>query len=286
MSSSIAIPSFSPRDLATLTMQYGMSGSGVAESDPQASQELATALLDRRLHGMETVHPVESSAESYDTLRGGIHTELLPQEWLSYSDGFNPSRQYLFVKSVLDFIGALFLFVITIPVMMAVALAIKLTSAGSVLFRQVRVGQDGREFVLYKFRSMPEDAEAKTGPVWSGEGDSRATPLGHLLRRFHLDELPQVFNVLRGEMSLVGPRPERPCFVSFLRHLIPNYNLRHSVRPGITGLAQVFYPYGASVEDAREKLRYELYYARHISLGLDLRALAKTIDVVLAGRGQ
>ena len=133
---------------------------------------------------------------------------------------------------------------------------------------------------------MPEDVEATSGPVWSGDGDSRATPVGHFLRRFHLDELPQVFNVLRGEMSLVGPRPERPCFVSFLRRLIPQYNLRHSVKPGITGLAQVFYPYGASVDDAREKLRYELYYARHRSLGLDLRALAKTISVVLAGGGQ
>jgi lipopolysaccharide/colanic/teichoic acid biosynthesis glycosyltransferase len=170
--------------------------------------------------------------------------------------------------------------------MAAVALAIKLTSAGPALFRQVRVGQDGRNFILYKFRSMPEDVEAESGPVWSGDGDSRATQVGHFLRRFHLDELPQVFNVLRGEMSLVGPRPERPCFVSFLQRLIPNYNLRHSVKPGITGLAQVFYPYGASVDDACEKLRYELYYARHISLGLDLRALAKTINVVLAGRGQ
>ena len=286
MSSRIALPASSPRDLATLTMQYGMAGSVVAESDPQVSQELTTALLDRRLRGMETVQPVESSAESYDTLRGGVHTDLLPQGWISYSEGFTPSMHYLWVKSVLDFIGSLFLFIIAAPVMAAVALSIKLTSVGPVLFRQVRVGRDGREFVLYKFRSMPEDVEAKTGPVWSGEGDSRATPLGHLLRRFHLDELPQVYNVLRGEMSLVGPRPERPCFVSFLRRLIPNYNLRHSVRPGITGLAQVFYPYGASVEDAREKLRYELYYARHISLGLDLRALAKTINVVLAGRGQ
>lgn len=285
MSSSIAIPSSSPRDLATLIMQYGMSGSVVAESDPQASQGLAIALLDRRPRGMQTAHSVESRAESYDTLRGGIHAELLPQEWMSYSDGFSPSKQYLIVKSILDCIGALFLFLIAAPSMAAVALAIKLTSPGPVLFRQVRVGQDGREFVLYKFRSMPEDAEAKTGPVWSGDGDSRATPVGHFLRRFHLDELPQVFNVLRGEMSLVGPRPERPCFVSFLRRLIPNYNLRHSVKPGITGLAQVFYPYGASVEDACEKLRYEIYYARHISLGLDLRALAKTISVVLAGRG-
>jgi len=281
MSSITAIPPPTPRDLATLTKLYGMSGCAVAEFDSRASQELTTVFLDRRLRGMETVHP----GESYEKLRGSIHTELPPQEWMSYSDSFSPSRHYLKVKSVLDFIGALCLFIIAAPIMAAVAVAIKLTSPGPVLFRQVRVGQDGSDFVLYKFRSMPEDVEAKTGPVWSGDGDSRATPVGHYLRKFHLDELPQVFNVLRGEMSLVGPRPERRCFVSFLQRLIPNYNLRHSVKPGITGLAQVYYPYGASVEDACEKLRYELYYARHISLSLDFRALAKTIKVVLAGHG-
>ena len=286
MSSITARPSSAPRDLATLAMLYGMSDSVVAESAHQSRQELAIALLDRRLREMETVYPVESPAESHATLGGRVQTELPPQKWMSYSDSFSPSTHYLRVKPMLDFIGAFLLFMIAAPIMAAVALAIKLTSPGPVLFRQVRVGQDGADFVLYKFRSMPTDVEAKTGPVWSGDGDSRATPLGHYLRKFHLDELPQVFNVLRGEMSLVGPRPERRCFVNFLQRLIPDYNLRHSVKPGITGLAQVFYPYGASVEDACEKLRYELYYARHTSLGLDLRALAKTISVVLAGRGQ
>jgi len=281
MSTITATPRAGPRDLATLEMQYRMSRVVETGFVSRTHKQLATSLAGWGLRGMETVHPVES----YEKLRGGIHTELLPQAWMSYSDCFNPSKHNLRVKSVFDFIGALLLFIIAAPIMAALALAIKLTSPGPVLFRQVRVGQDGRDFVLYKFRSMPEDVEAKTGPIWSGDGDSRATPVGHFLRRFHLDELPQVFNVLRGEMSLVGPRPERPCFVSFLRRLIPDYNLRHSVKPGITGLAQVFYPYGASVEDACEKLRYELYYARHISLGLDLRALAKTIKVVLAGRG-
>jgi lipopolysaccharide/colanic/teichoic acid biosynthesis glycosyltransferase len=189
------------------------------------------------------------------------------------------------VKTVLDFIGAVILLIFAAPVMVAVALAIKLTSPGAVLFRQIRVGQNGREFTLYKFRSMPEDVEAKTGPTWSGDGDERATPVGRFLRKFHLDELPQVFNVLRGEMSLVGPRPDRPCFVRFLRQIIPAFDLRHSVKPGITGLAQVSYLYGASVKDARTKLRYELFYARHISLRLDLLVLAKTIKVVLAGQG-
>jgi lipopolysaccharide/colanic/teichoic acid biosynthesis glycosyltransferase len=205
---------------------------------------------------------------------------------MSSDEGFHPSSRYLIVKSVVDFVGALLLLIIAAPIMAAVALAVKLTSPGPALFRQLRVGKDGRDFVLFKFRSMPENVEAITGPVWSGDGDSRATPVGHFLRKFRLDELPQLFNVLRGEMSLVGPRPERPCFVSFLQRLIANYNLRHTVKPGITGLAQVFYPYGASVEDACEKLRYELYYARHLSPSLDLRALAKTVNVVLSGRGQ
>jgi len=287
-------------------MLYGMSGTAVAETDPQAGQYLSTALLDRKLNVMDSVFP----ADSYEKLRGRIDTiprpqqrpqewnearpqelsqkraQQWPQTWMTGSDAFQPSIYYMSLKAVLDFIGALFLSIVSAPIMAAVAIAIKLTSAGPVLFQQVRVGQHGKDFVLYKFRSMPQDVEAITGPVWSGDGDSRATPLGYYLRKFHLDELPQVINVLRGEMSLVGPRPERRCFVSFLRRLIPDYDLRHSVKPGITGLAQVYYPYGASVEDACEKLRYELYYARHICFGLDLRALAKTVNVVLAGHGQ
>ena len=279
-----------PRDLATLEMQYRISRNLETAFVSRTHKQGATALTGWELGGMETMRP----AASPDRLRGTMWTESRPQigpeipvpDSRTYSDSFSPSKQYLLVKSVLDFIGAVFLLIIAAPVMAAVALAIKLTSPGAVLFRQMRVGQNGREFMLYKFRSMPEDVEAKTGPTWSGDGDVRATPVGRFIRRFHLDELPQVFNVLRGEMSLVGPRPERPCFVRFLRQLIPNYDLRHCVKPGITGLAQVCYPYGASVEDASKKLRYELYYARHISLRLDLLTLAKTINVVLAGRGQ
>ena len=289
MSSSTATLQSGPRDLATLEMQYRMSGILGTDSVPRTPEQLATALAVWNLRGMETVHPGDFS----EKLGGNFWTESRPQigpeiplpESGIYSDSFSPSKTYLRVKSALDFIGAVLLLIAAAPIMAAVALAIKLTSPGAVLFRQVRVGRDGRDFVLYKFRSMPEGVEAKTGPTWSGDGDARATPVGHLLRRFHLDELPQVFNVLRGEMSLVGPRPERPCFVRFLRQLIPNYDLRHSVKPGITGWAQVCYPYGASVEEACTKLRYELYYARHISFRLDLLTLAKTIKVVLAGQG-
>lgn len=261
MSSSTATLTSGPRDLATLEMQHRMSR--ILETDP----------------------PEKLRGNFWAESRPQIGPEIPLPESRIYSDSFSPSKPYLRVKSALDFIGALLLLIVVAPIMAAVALAIKLTSPGAVLFRQVRVGRNGRDFVLYKFRSMLEDVEAKTGPTWSGDGDMRATPVGRFLRKFHLDELPQAFNVLRGEMSLVGPRPERPCFVRFLRQLIPNYDLRHCVKPGITGLAQVRYPYGASVEDACAKLRYELYYARHISLRLDLLTLAETINVVLAGQG-
>jgi lipopolysaccharide/colanic/teichoic acid biosynthesis glycosyltransferase len=286
---STATLTYGPRDLATIEMQYRMSRILETDSVPRTRKQRATALTDWEPLGMDAVYPVASP----EKLRGNFWPESRPQigpdipapDSRTYSDSFSPSKQYLLVKSVLDFIGAFLLLIVAAPIMAVVALAIKLTSPGVVLFRQVRVGQNGRDFVLYKFRSMPEDVEAKTGPTWSGDGDVRATPVGRFLRRFHLDELPQVLNVLRGEMSLVGPRPERPCFVRFLRGLIPNYDLRHSVKPGITGLAQVCYPYGASVEDASTKLRYELHYARHISPRLDLLVLAKTIKVVLAGQG-
>ena len=289
MSTSTATLTAGPRDLATLEMQYRMSRILETDSVPRTHEQLATALAGWEPRGMETVHPVASPGK----LRGNfwaeiwaqIGTEIPVPESRTYSDSFSPSKAYLRVKTVLDFIGALILLIVAAPIMAAVAVAIKLTSPGVVFFRQVRTGQNGRDFVLYKFRSMPEDVEAKTGPTWSGDGDMRATPVGRFLRKFHLDELPQVFNVLRGEMSLVGPRPERPCFVRFLRQLIPNLDLRHCVKPGITGLAQVCYPYGASVKDASKKLRYELFYARHISLRLDLLVLAKTIKVVLAGQG-
>jgi len=165
-------------------------------------------------------------------------------------------------------------------------LLIKLTSAGPVLYRQERVGQHGRPFMVFKFRSMYVNAESGTGPVWAAKNDGRVTPFGRILRKFRIDELPQLFNVLRGEMAIVGPRPERPCFMDTLKQKIPYYDLRHYVRPGITGWAQVMYPYGASIDDAYEKLQYDLYYSKHMSLLLDLTILIKTFKVVLSGNGR
>ena len=172
------------------------------------------------------------------------------------------------------------------PLMALIAVAIKLNSRGPVLFRQERVGLDARVFVLNKFRSMRHDAEAETGPTWAKEQDSRITAVGRTLRKFRLDELPQAFNVLRGEMSFIGPRPERPCFVEMLRKEIPYYDLRHYVKPGVTGWAQVMYSYGASIEDAYKKMQYDLYYVKHLSLWMDILILFKTARVVLFGHGR
>jgi lipopolysaccharide/colanic/teichoic acid biosynthesis glycosyltransferase len=154
-----------------------------------------------------------------------------------------------------------------------------------VLFRQARVGKDGKVFMLYKFRSMSVDAEQRTGPVWASEDDPRITRVGRLLRKIRLDETPQMFNVLRGDMSFIGPRPERPVFVNQLKEQIPFYVLRFAVKPGITGWAQVKYPYGSTVEDALEKLQYDLYYIKNMSIFLDLLILLKSVQVVIFARG-
>ena len=183
-------------------------------------------------------------------------------------------------------VSAALLIALTAPLMALIAIAVKLNSRGPVLFRQERVGLDARVFVLNKFRSMRHNAEAETGPTWAKEQDSRITSVGWILRKFRLDELPQAFNVLRGEMSFIGPRPERPCFVEMLRKEIPYYDLRHYVKPGVTGWAQVMYSYGASIEDAYKKMQYDLYYVKHLSLWMDILILFKTARVVLFGHGR
>jgi lipopolysaccharide/colanic/teichoic acid biosynthesis glycosyltransferase len=168
--------------------------------------------------------------------------------------------------------------------MAIVALAIKCESRGPIFYRQERVGLRGARFMVIKFRSMAENAEVD-GPVWAAERDARITTVGSVIRRFRIDELPQLFNVLKGEMSMVGPRPERPYFVEQLSELIPGFDKRHEVKPGITGWAQINYPYGASVEDARNKLAYDLYYAKNRSLRLDLSILLATVRVVVFQEG-
>ncbi|MCY2966578.1 MAG: sugar transferase [Planctomycetota bacterium] len=184
---------------------------------------------------------------------------------------------YLPFKAVLDFVLSLALLVVAIPVITVAAIAIKLTSAGPAFYRQVRVGRNGRRFTLVKIRTMVQNAEAGTGPVWSsGGGDSRITPLGRLLRDSHIDELPQLFNVLAGDMSLVGPRPERPEFVDQLEWKVPNYLQRLNVKPGVTGLAQVLLPPDSGIDSVVQKLVYDVYYVRNSSFSLDLKLIAAT----------
>ncbi len=189
------------------------------------------------------------------------------------------------IKRLTDLLIACSLIALTLPLMLIVALAIRCDSPGPVFYRQERVGLNGRRFVLLKFRSMRQDAEADGRPVWAAALDDRITRVGGFMRLTRIDELPQLFNVLRGDMSLVGPRPERPHFVDHLGKIIPSYDERHTVLPGITGWAQVNYPYGASVEDARQKLAYDLYYIANHSLLLDLRILGATVGVVIFQKG-
>ncbi len=253
----------------------------VAEQNAEHRRALAKALLDPRLHGVQ----VDEAVRLYERFCGKIWIEGLTWEWFVYA-GVHRSRASLFLKRALDVAFAVLLILAAAPLMGIIAVAIRLDSRGPVLFRQVRVGLHGKTFFILKFRSMRQDAECETGPVWASECDGRATRIGRILRRFRLDEIPQAFNVLRGEMSVIGPRPERPYFVDELAKHIPFYNFRHRAKPGITGWAQVMYRYGDSVEDAFEKLQYDFYYTKHESPLCDLRILLKTVEIVLFGRGR
>jgi exopolysaccharide biosynthesis polyprenyl glycosylphosphotransferase len=253
----------------------------VAEPGLEAHNDIASALLECRLLGVDVLDAVDADQR----VHGKILLRGLAPARLVYADGFRITPLYLRLKRALDVVCALALLLLAAPVMAALALVIRLESPGPVLFRQERVGQHGQPFTLYKFRSMVENAESQ-GALWAQKNDARVTRVGRFLRRSHLDELPQAWNVLRGDLSFVGPRPERACFVELLRRQIPFYDLRHFVKPGVTGWAQVCYPYAASVEDSYEKLQYDLYYAKHVSLALDVSILIRTGMHVLTGRGR
>ncbi len=224
-------------------------------------------------------------ASVYEEYTGKIAVENLRPSWLIFSDGFRKTHVSMAVKRVFDVALSLIGLVVSVPIMALVALAVKATSSGPVLYRQERVGLNGHIFTVLKVRTMRQDAEAATGPVWSRKNDARVTPVGRFLRRSRLDEVPQLWNVLRGEMSFVGPRPERPSFVEQLTAQIPFYGQRHVVKPGLTGWAQIRYTYGASVEDAIEKLQYDLYYIKNLSFSLDLVIVLETIKTVVLRRG-
>lgn len=243
---------------------------------------LTRQLMESRLKGLEIL----DMPEVYEQLTRRIPVEHIRDDWIIFAPGF-----YLIVKDHIQKIKRLFDFGISsllliagLPIMAATALAIRIDSPGPVFFKQTRVGKDGRTFTLWKFRSMHSNAE-ENGAVWTGKQDSRITRVGKWIRLLRIDELPQLINVFRGEMSVIGPRPERPEFIELLREKIPYYCLRHAVCPGITGWAQVNYRYGASVEDARFKLEYDLYYIKNMSLLLDVKILLRTVGIVLFGQG-
>ncbi len=224
-------------------------------------------------------------ASVYESHTGKIAVENLRPSWLIFSEGFVKSRSQQAAKRTLDVLIATVGLTVLAPVAGLVTLAIRFTSPGPAVYRQQRVGKDGAIFTIFKFRSMRSDAEAGTGAVWSRQGDPRVTPVGRFLRRTRLDEIPQLWNVMRGDMSFVGPRPERPEFVSKLIEQIPFYGQRHVVRPGLTGWAQVRHEYGSTVEDALQKLQYELFYIKNMSLSFDLFIVLETVKTVLVRRG-
>lgn len=228
---------------------------------------------------------VEDAHSTISALTGRVWLETVKPSWFVFSDGFRRSTVTLILKRALDLASAVVGLVVSLPVMLLVATAIRLDSKGPVIFRQRRVGLRGKCFELLKFRSMRVDAEEGTGAQWATSDDPRVTRVGRFLRKYRLDELPQFMNVIRGEMSLVGPRPERPEFVDELRKHISYYDERHSVRPGITGWAQVQYRYGSNVRDAVRKLEYDLFYLKNMSIFFDCAIILDTVRIVTTGHG-
>lgn len=238
-------------------------------------------LLTLRLAGVK----VEEATSWLEKLNGRIEVEQLYPSWFIFAEGFRFSTINRILRRIVNFIAAFCGLVLALPVIPLVALAVKMSSKGPVFYRQERVGRGSETFYCYKFRTMRQDAEADTGATWAADDDPRITKVGKYLRLLRLDEIPQLWCVLKGDMHFVGPRPERPEFVKWLSREIPYYNLRHVVRPGITGWAQVQYKYGNTLEDAREKLQYDLFYIKNASIGLDLLIMFHTVKIVLLGRG-
>lgn len=238
-------------------------------------------LLDLRLSGIY----VEDAATTYETVLRRVSIRDLRPSQLIFSAELGPSSQSIAIQSSYSFLIGLVALIAASPVMLIVAAVVKLSSPGPILFRQRRTGFNGAPFTILKFRSMRQDAEAATGAVWAAKDDPRITPVGRWLRKARLDELPQLLNVIRGEMSIVGPRPERPEFVAALQEKIPYYRQRHCVKPGITGWAQINHKYGDTLEDTLVKLEYDLYYIKHLAWSLDAYIIFHTAKTMLFGRG-
>ena len=270
-----AVPALSPDHLRQQRIW------GIIVADQGEAEPAAATLLDSKLRGARVL----SVTTFYERHLGRIDLDSVDLHWLLCADGFTQGLLTKVLKRFLDVVVSLSLLVLTLPVMLVTALLIKLDSPGPVLYRQQRLGLHGKVFTLCKFRSMRVDAEAGGKPRWAQHRDPRVTRVGRFIRPMRIDELPQLINVLLGEMSMIGPRPERPHFVEQLSRVIPLYRQRAYVKPGITGWAQVNYPYGASVEDAREKLAYDLYYVKNRSLLLDVLILFATVRVILFREG-
>jgi sugar transferase (PEP-CTERM system associated) len=238
-------------------------------------------LLEMKLHGIR----IDDGTSILEKVTGKIDVDELHPSWMIFGDGFRLRQRHWLLRQTISALLALTLSIVTFPLIPIIALLIRLTSRGPMLYRQKRVGLRGHVFDCLKFRTMRADAEADSGPTWASDEDPRITTIGKFLRRTRLDEIPQIWNVLRGDMAFVGPRPERPEFVAKLSEQIPYYNVRHAVRPGITGWAQINYGYGSTVEEAKEKLRFDLYYIRNVSVTLDLLIVFYTIRAVIRGRG-
>jgi sugar transferase (PEP-CTERM system associated) len=267
-------------DLVNTAHRHGVHRVIVAMPDRRGTLPVEE-LLDLRLGGVR----VEEATSWLEKISGRIEVEQLYPSWLIFTEGFRFSESFRFVRRLLNFTLAFLFLLISLPLIPLIVLAVKLGSPGPALYRQHRVGRRGKIFYCYKFRTMRKDAEADTGATWATDKDPRITRVGRFLRSSRLDEIPQLWCVLKGDMHFVGPRPERPEFVEWLSKEIPYYGVRHVVRPGITGWAQVQYKYGNTLEDAREKLQYDLFYIKNASIGLDFLIMFQTVKIVMLGRG-
>ena len=268
-------------DLPSIVKRFKVDEVIVAVREQRGGVLPIRELLECRICGV----PVRDLSAFYERVRGEVPIESLKASWLIYGGGFAQNAVRTLVKRVFDVVLASLLLVLALPVMAAAAIMIFIESGAPIFIRQERVGLCGRLFLCVKFRSMRPDAEHDGVARWASANDSRVTRVGRLIRKLRIDELPQLFNVLGGEMSLVGPRPERPLFVTGLKEKIRFYDVRHSIKPGVTGWAQIRYPYGASVEDSQRKLQYDLYYVKNHSFSLDVLILVETVRVVLFGEG-
>ena len=275
-------PMFADRHVEQLAHELGADEIVIAMDDRRGNLPIQE-LLNCRLSGIEVLDVVEFLERE----TGKIRIDLVNPGWLIFSSGFRISGARRISKRLIDLAVGLAIGLVALPFALLIALAIKLEDGmqASILYRQVRVGYRGRNFEVLKFRSMREDAEADGQARWAQEDDDRVTRVGYWLRKLRLDEIPQIINVIRGDMSIVGPRPERPQFVRELSEQIPYYSERHTVLPGVTGWAQIHYPYGSSTHDAAEKLQYDLYYVKHHNIFLDVMIILQTVEVVLWGKG-